>query len=120
MDTSLPFILHLRCLCETVFDVMLSAYIAGLEAHYNQLKDKKGDSQRSNFDGCEKALRSAQLSQTMFRVAESQRGDGDVVSADLTVKKALVELQTRYYFHSSSRLIYPSLLCLSTGAVSTM
>jgi len=40
MKTSLPFILQLRCACEIIFDVMLSAYIAGLKAYYNRSQEK--------------------------------------------------------------------------------
>jgi hypothetical protein len=33
-DSPLPFILQLCCVCETVFDVMLSAYIHALNAYH--------------------------------------------------------------------------------------
>ena len=36
--STLPFILHLRHVCETIFDVMLSAYICGLEAYQKRPK----------------------------------------------------------------------------------
>jgi hypothetical protein len=68
-------------------------------------------------------LQSAELAQTHFREAETQReGDDSITSADVTVNRALVALRTRYYFHSSTRLIYHSLLrlCLSTEAVQTI
>jgi hypothetical protein len=107
MDTCLPFILQLRCVCETIFDVMLSAYIAGLEAYHGRSKErgKQEGLKRPSFDAWDSALQTAQFAQTKFREAEAQRKAGDITSADLTVKKALDELSTRYGFHSSARLI---------------
>jgi len=98
METSLPFILQLRCVCETIFDVMLSAYIAGLKAYYNKSKNKreKQGSKRPSLDGWDKALQSADRAQEIFREAEDQRKDGHIDSADVTISKALVALQTRY------------------------
>ncbi|KAF8223297.1 hypothetical protein L208DRAFT_548631 [Tricholoma matsutake] len=54
MKTSLPFVLQLRCACEIIFDVMLSAYIAGLTAYYDRSEDKgkKQGSKRPSLDGC--------------------------------------------------------------------
>jgi len=104
MDTYLPFILQLRCVCETIFDVMLSAYIAGLKAYHNRSNDmgKREGSKRPSFDAWDRALQSAELAQTNFREAESQREGGDIASADVTVNGALAALRT------------------STGAVSTI
>ena len=101
METSLPFIIQLRLVCETIFDVMLSAYIAGLKAYYNRSKDKgeKQGSMRPSLYGWDEALQSAELAQTKFREAEHHRKDGDIDSADGTVDRALLALQTRYYFH---------------------
>ena len=101
---------------------MLSAYIAGLKAYHDGSNDrgKQQGLQTPRFDAWDIALQSAELAQTNFREAETQRKGGDITSADVTVNGALVALRTRYYFHSSARLIYPSLLCLSTGAVSTI
>jgi hypothetical protein len=101
METSLPFILQLRCVCETIFDVMLSAYIAGLRAYYkrSKYKGKEQSSKRPSFDGWDKALKSAEVAQTKFREAEGQRKAGDTTSSDGTVQVALDALQDRYYFH---------------------
>jgi hypothetical protein len=57
MDSSLPFILQLRCVCETIFDVMLSAYIAGLKAYHDQSNDrgKQQVLQRPSFDAWDRA-----------------------------------------------------------------
>jgi hypothetical protein len=100
METSLPFILKVHRVCETVFNVMLSAYIAGLNAYYNHSKDKgeKQGSKRPSLDGWDKALQLAELAQSKFREAEDQRKSGDVISADATVQRALEALQTRYPF----------------------
>jgi hypothetical protein len=97
MNTTLPFILQLRCACETIFDMMLSAYIAGLKASYVQLEEK-GERQgleRPNLGGWDWALRSADHALAAFRQAEVQCKDGDFDSADATVDQALLALQER-------------------------
>ena len=101
---------------------MLSAYITGLNAYHNRsnARGKQEGSKRPSFDGWDRALQSAELAQTNFRKAETQRKGGDIASADVTVNGALDALRTRYYFHSYAGLIYHSLLHLSTGAVSTI
>ncbi|KAF8224600.1 hypothetical protein L208DRAFT_1310410, partial [Tricholoma matsutake] len=103
MKTSLPFILQLRCACEVIFDVMLSAYITGLKAYYSRSEEqgKKQGSKRPSLDGWERALQSAERALAAFREAEGQREGGDLDSADATVDQALLALQE------------------STGAVST-
>ena len=102
MKTTLPFILQLRCACETIFDMMLSAYIAGLKANYVQSeeKGKRQGSKRPNLDGWDRALQSADRALAAFRQAEVQRKDGDLDSADATVDQALLALQGRYKFYS--------------------
>ncbi|KAF8325768.1 uncharacterized protein EI90DRAFT_3146606 [Cantharellus anzutake] len=102
LETPLPFVLQLRCVCETIFDVMLSAYIAGLKAGYNHSKNE-GKTEGSSFDEWDRALRSAERAQATFRKAEVQRQEGNIVSADATVDEALLALQERYAFHSSYR-----------------
>jgi hypothetical protein len=94
METSLPFILQLRCVCETIFDVMLSAYIAGLQAHYTRSEEKgnKQGSKRPSLDGWDRALQSAKHALAAFREAEGQRKAGDIGSADATVGEALLAL----------------------------
>ncbi|KAF5383286.1 hypothetical protein D9615_004800 [Tricholomella constricta] len=92
METSLPFILQLRCICETIFDVMLSAYIAGLQAEYHlEEKRKKQFSERpsSSSHGLDRAIQSAQRALAVFREAEGQRKAGYLDSADATVEEAL-------------------------------
>lgn len=118
METSLPFILELRRVCDTVFDVMLSAYIAGLKAYHDQSKDKgeKQGSQRPSLDGWDKALQSAELAQKKFREAEGQRRSHDFVSADATSQGAFEALQTRYYFHCTSDLSFLTLSQYRSGA----
>lgn len=99
MDTYLFFILQLRCVCETIFDVILSASIAGVKtrAYHNRLKEEG-----SSFEWDNRALRSAELAQT-----DTLHECGDIPSADGIAKGVLVALRTRYYFHSSARLIFP-------------
>jgi hypothetical protein len=95
MTTALPFILELRCACETIFDIMLSAYIAGLKANYVKSKEKrrKQGSKRPSSDGWDLALQSADRALAAFRNAEVQRKDGNLDSADATVDQALLALQ---------------------------
>ena len=102
MMTTLPFILQLRCACETIFDIMLSAYIAGLKAYYvrSEEKGRKQGLKRPSPDGWDRALQSADRALAAFREAEVQRKDGDLDSADATVDQALLALQERYKFYS--------------------
>jgi hypothetical protein len=102
MSTALPFILQLRCACETIFDVMLSAYIAGLKAYYTQSEERgrKQGSKRPSLDGWDRARQSADRALAAFRKAEVQRRDGDLDSADVAADQALLALQERYKFYS--------------------
>ncbi|KAM6503629.1 hypothetical protein JOM56_000572 [Amanita muscaria] len=77
---------HLQHGLKTIFDIMLSAYIAGLKA--------------PSLDGWDRALQSADRALGGFREAEVQRKDGDLDSADATVDQALLALQERYKFCS--------------------
>jgi hypothetical protein len=121
MSTTLPFILQLRCACETVFDVMLSAHIEGLKAYYvrSEEKGKKEGSERPSLDGWVQALQSANRALVVFREAEVQRKDGDLDSADATADQALLALHERYKFYLICSLINRSLFPLSTEAVPT-
>ncbi|KIL56851.1 hypothetical protein M378DRAFT_172333 [Amanita muscaria Koide BX008] len=101
MPTALPFILQLRCACETIFDIMLSAYIAGLKAYYqseayyvqSEAKARELGLKRPSSDGWDRALQSADRALAGFREAEVQRKDDDLDSADATVEQALLALQ---------------------------
>jgi hypothetical protein len=101
---------------------MLCAYVSGLKAYHEQSKGRveKQGSKRPSFDGWDEALKSAEDALAIFRKAEGERQAGDVDSADTSVQEALRLLLKRYYFQSSARFIYHSLLCLSTGAVPTL
>ena len=100
---TLPFILHLRCVCETIFDVMLSAYIPGLEAYHKRSKvnGEKQGWKRPNLDGWDRALKSAEDALAMSRKAEDERRGGDVHSPNTTLEEALLTPKDRYRFHSS-------------------
>ncbi|KAF9030342.1 hypothetical protein BDZ89DRAFT_949763 [Hymenopellis radicata] len=95
METTLPFILQLRCACETVFDIMLSAYIEGLKAYHVHSEEwgRKHGSKRPSLDGWDRALQSADRALAAFREAEVQRKDGDLDAADATTDQALLALQ---------------------------
>jgi hypothetical protein len=116
MTTTLPFILQLRCACETIFDMMLNAYIASLKVNYVRLEEKgrKQGLKTPSLDGWDQALQSANRALAGFREAEVQRKDGDLDSADATVDQALLVLQERYrfYFHlqSDHSFLTPSLV----------
>lgn len=118
MDTSLPFILRLRWTCETIFDMMLRAYVAGLKAYYNRLQEKAQNwekqgltsAKKPSLDGWDQALQSAECALAAFREAERLHKDGDLDSADATVDQALLALRNRYKFYSSAHLINHSLL----------
>ena len=100
MMTTLPFILQLRCACETIFDIMLSAYIACLKAYHvrSEEKGRKQGSNRPSLDGWDRALQSADRALAAFREAEVQRKDGDLDYADAIADEALLVLQERYKF----------------------
>jgi hypothetical protein len=108
MVTALPFIVQLRCICETIFDIMLSAYIAGLKA-YRDLSDKRGKkegSMRPSLDNWHQAHQWAERALEAFRKAEDLRVAGDIDGADTAVERGL-DLEARYFNSSASlRLSY--------------
>ncbi|KAF8305940.1 uncharacterized protein EI90DRAFT_2986878 [Cantharellus anzutake] len=92
-ETYLPFILRLRCVCETIFDIMLSAYIAGMKAYYNREEDKgRKEGGKRLSDEWDQALCLAEHAQETFREAEVQRKEGNIVSANAIVDAALLAL----------------------------
>jgi hypothetical protein len=99
-ETSLPFILQLRCVCETIFDIMLGAYISGLKAYREQSASvsKWVCVKRPSLDRWDHALESADDALATFRKAESQRKDGNVDFADIDVLAGMRLLRERYYF----------------------
>ena len=76
VESSLPFILRLRIVCEIIFDMLLTAYIAGLSAYYSK-GDEKKDKARS--------LQPAEQALVALREAEAQREAGEFDLADATV-----------------------------------
>jgi hypothetical protein len=106
--TSLPFITQLRCACEIIFDIMLSAYIAGLKALQLEevvwMKKHEGWKRPTTVSvdglGLDQALQSADRALAAFREAEVQRKDGDLDSADANADQALLVLQKRYEVYS--------------------
>ncbi|KAF8332067.1 uncharacterized protein EI90DRAFT_3123141 [Cantharellus anzutake] len=93
METPLPWILQFRCICETIFDVMLSAYIAGLKAYNNRLPGKGEKRGLKSLGKWDQALQSAEDALAVFREAEGLREGGDLDGADTTVDRALLALQ---------------------------
>jgi hypothetical protein len=104
MESSLPFILQLRCVCEVVLDIIPArAYVASLKAYYNQseTKRKRDRSTRPTSDGWDQAVQLVERAQATFCKAEDQRQKDDIGSADSAVDEAL----------------YHPLPCLSTEAL---
>jgi hypothetical protein len=107
MITCLPFIIQLRCACEIIFDIMLSAYIAGMKAvqleevvWMKKLELEERPTTTSLIDGLDQALQCADRALAAFREAEVQRKNGDLDSADATTDQALLALQERYEVYS--------------------
>lgn len=97
-ESSLPFILQLRCICETIFDAMLSAYISALTA-YRERSVSTGEREgvkRPSLDGWDRALMLAEDALETFRKAETQRKNGRVEFADMSVMEGLRLLHERY------------------------
>ena len=62
MEISLPFILQVRRICETIFDMMLCAYISSLKTLREQSEGRgtKMASKGRKFDEWDQALQSAE------------------------------------------------------------
>ena len=120
-STSLPFILELRGVCETIFDTMLCAYISGLRAHHqtSKVRGEKERSKRPSFDRWDDALKSAEAALGLFRKAESLREKGDYASADMESGAGLSVLQERYFL-SSPHPVPDFSHCLSTASIPTV
>lgn len=80
---------------------MLSGYISALNAYHDRsaLPDKQEGVKRPSLDGWGQALKSAEDALATFRKAETQRKDGHVDSADMSVLEGLRLLHERYYLH---------------------
>ena len=86
MESSLPYILQLRCICEVIFDTMLCTYIAGLKACYNRsLEMEKKGWKSMALDGWDQVLQSAECALAAFREAEGQCRDGVMTSNDYRI-----------------------------------
>jgi len=83
---------------------MLIAYTSALNAYHDRsaLAGKREGVKKPSFDGWDQALKFAEDALATFRKAETQRKDGNVDSADMSVLEGL-------------RLLHES-----TGAVSTV
>jgi len=85
-ESSLPFILRLRIICEIIFDMFLSTYISGLTTYYDKCEEKE-DIARS--------LQLAEQALATFREAEALRVGRKFDLADATVERGLLALQER-------------------------
>jgi hypothetical protein len=120
MKTALPFIVQLRHICETIFDVMVGAYIAGLKAYrdHSDKMGKKEGSKRPSWDNWHEALQWAEFALEAFRMAEDRRVAGDIKGADTAVEQDGLELEARYFNFSAS--LRDHISSLSTGAIPSM
>jgi hypothetical protein len=91
-QTTGPFIRSLREICETVFDILLSAYASSVKAQFDryteQLKPK------DYLDNWENSLNFAEEAQEAFRDAETKRTD-DRTGANQAVQNGLALLKQR-------------------------
>lgn len=96
--SNLPFILHMRVTSEAIFDTFLNAYIAGLKAHYNKLKEAKKTEgvMGLSLDGWGQVCQNAERALELFRKGEDQRQGGDLDAADSSVSEGFLALNERY------------------------
>ncbi|KAH9072882.1 hypothetical protein EDB83DRAFT_2220190 [Lactarius deliciosus] len=94
--TARPFIHSLRSICETLFNLLLCAYIANLKAFRDRVASQHG--QRKSLDGCDTALKFAEEALEKSQDAEVLRQENSIVDADATAEAAFEALKLRYSF----------------------
>jgi hypothetical protein len=82
--TARAFIHSLRPICETVFNLLLVAYIASLKVFRDRSASRHG--QRKSLDGWDKALKFAEGALEKSQDAEALRRGNSIVDADATTE----------------------------------
>jgi hypothetical protein len=91
--TARAFIHSLRPICETIFNVLLVAYIASLKMFRDKSASRQGP--RKSLDGWDKALKFAEDALEKSQDAEALRRDNLIVDADATTETAFKTLKLR-------------------------
>lgn len=96
-ESTLPFIRSIRRISETVFDLLLCAYISSIEAFRDRSvnKGKDAGTWRQSSDKWEDAVVSARQALEQFRNAEKKRQEKDRVGANQAVSDAQASLERR-------------------------
>lgn len=99
------FIHNLRTICETVFNMLLVAYIANLKVFRDRsASGLYSTSQQKSPDGWDRALEFAEEVLEKTQDAEVLRRDNSIVEADAITETAFKALKLRYSF---SEFIFP-------------
>lgn len=94
--TARLFIHSLRPICETVFNLLLVAYVASLKVFRDRSPSR--NRQRKSLDGWDKALKFAEEALEKSQAAEVLRQDDLIVDADAATEAAFKALRLRYIF----------------------
>jgi hypothetical protein len=96
----------LRAVCETVFDLMLVAYVSSLEASRNRSANRgvKEGKPGKSLEKWEEAIKSGNEALTMCRDAEMKRQANDIKAANVTVKEGVEALRLRCNISTCSRI----------------
>ncbi|KAI9441421.1 hypothetical protein H4582DRAFT_2110330 [Lactarius indigo] len=94
--TTRLFIHTLRPICETMFNLLLCAYITSLKAFRDRSTSQHG--QRKSLDGWDKALNFAEKALEKSQDAEALRQENSIVDTDATIEAAFKALKLRYSF----------------------
>lgn len=103
--TARAFIHSLRPICETIFNLLLVAYIASLKVFRDRSTSRH--EQRKSLDGWDEALKFAEEALEKSQDAEALRRDNLIVDADATTETAFKTLKLRYNFLSAN-FIFPT------------
>ena len=95
-ESALTFMRHVRLISETIFDLLLSGYIASIEAFRDRFSVRSAkEGARKSLAKWEDVLASAKRALCYFRNAESKRQGGDKAGANQAVSLARTHLKRR-------------------------
>lgn len=92
-----PFILGLRPICETVFNLFLVTYIATLKEFRERIKIAQHE-RLGSLAQWDQAINLAEEALEKSQDAEARRQDNSIIDADATAENALKALKRRYVF----------------------